>query len=637
MLDLIFGYLTIGLVNGSFYVLLSLGLALVFGLLNVLNMTHGALYMVGAFLAWASANYLGLDYLTGLVAAAGGAGALGLLIERGLLRRTYALDPLFGFMLTFGLAMVIQGLLQVRFGSTGLPFSPPRWLSGGIDLGFIFFPAYRLWVVAVSLVVCLILWGAIERTRTGSLLRAASENRAIAEALGLSVPKVFTVTFGLGAALAGLAGGLAAPIYQVSPLMGSDILLVVFAIIVVGGMGSIRGTILSGYGLALIESVTQALYPQAANMAVFAFMCLVLAVRPKGLFGISVVRRHQFSGIRLPLQRCGTARSRSNVVRNCLSVVGVAFAVVALPCIFYPIYLVKILCFAIFATSFNFLLGFAGIVSFGQAALFGTAAYVTAQGLKVWALPPELALSLGVGAAVVLGLVMGALAIRRRGIYQAMITLAVAQMVYFAFLQADFVHGEDGIQAVPRGRLFGLVDLRDDRAVYALTAVALIAVFFVLRRLLASRFGMILVAIRDDERRALSLGYDVSAIKLAAFGIASACAGLAGSLSAIAFQLATLSGVHWQLSGEAVLMALVGGIGTLSGPLLGAVVLVTMQHFLAPFGAWILVIQGAVFVVCVLIFREGLLVRGREWFRRAASRITIASSPGKQVLPERGR
>lgn len=637
MLDLIPGYLTIGLVNGSFYALLSLGLALIFGLLNVLNMTHGALYMMGAFVALAAAQFLGVGYLPGLAIATAGTGLFGILIERCLLRRTYGLDPLYGFMLTFGLATVIQGLFQVGFGSTGLPFAPPDWLSGGIDLGFIFFPAYRLWVVLVASTVCLALWAVIERTQAGSVLRAASENAAIAEALGVRVPKIFTATFGLGAALAGLAGALAAPIYQVSPLMGADIQLVAFAIIVIGGMGSIGGTIVASYSLATIESLTQAFYPQAANIVIFAFMCVVLLVRPQGLFGISVVRRHDFQAARLPIGDGGDDdASRSGFARH-LSAAAILAALLVLPWIVYPIYLMKIFCFAIFAASFNFLLGFAGIVSFGQAALFGTAAYVTAHAMKEWAWAPELAMLAGVGAATLLGLGMGALAIRRRGIYQAMITLAIAQMVYFVYLQADFTHGEDGIQSVPRGLLFGVIDLRNDMAVYLLSVVALLAVFLGLRRLLASPFGMMLVAIRDDERRALSLGHNVNAFKLAAFGIAAACAGLAGALSAVVFQLATLSGVHWHLSGEAVLMALIGGIGTLAGPLVGAAVVVTMQQFLAPFGAWVLVIQGAVFAVCVLMFRNGIVARGEALWRTLRSPHHSRPTLGKQAIPEGGR
>jgi len=636
MFDLVPGYLIIGLVNGSFYALLSLGLALIFGLLNVLNMTHGALYMMGAFAAWVAVEKLGLGYLPAIGFAAAGVGALGVVMERGLLRHTYRLDPLYGFMLTFGLATAIQGLFQVQFGSTGLPFAPPAWLAGGVDLGFVFFPTYRLWVVLAALAVCLALWLIVERTTAGAILRAASENASIAEALGVRVPKVLTVTFSLGAALAGLAGALAAPVYQVSPLMGSDILLVVFAIIVIGGMGSIGGTILASYCLAIIESLTQAFYPQAASIVIFAFMCLVLMVRPQGLFGISVVRRHEFRAARLPAAHEVRSAVSSVLVR--LVAGGTIVAVlVLLPLFVYPIYLVKIFCFAIFAASFNFLLGFAGIVSFGQAALFGTAAYIAAHALKVWALPPELAMLAGIGAATLLGLAMGALAIRRRGIYQAMITLAVAQMVYFVYVQAEFTHGEDGIHSVPRGPLFGLVDLRDDRAVYALAAVALLAVLVGLRCLLSSRLGMVLVAIRDDERRALSLGHNVNAFKLTAFAIASACAGLAGSLSAVAFQLATLSGAHWHLSGEAVLMALIGGIGTLAGPLVGATVLVTMQQFLAPFGAWVLVIQGIVFVLCVLLFRDGLVARIGMMLEKVRSVAALRLCPRRPALQESGR
>jgi branched-chain amino acid transport system permease protein len=617
-MDLLLGILTIGLVNGSFYALLSLGLALIFGLLNVLNMTHGALYMMGAFTAFAAAQVLPTgalgNYLLGLVIASAATAVVGVAIEVLLLRRTYRLDPLYGFMLTFGLATAIQGLFQARFGSTGLPFAPPVWLAGGVDLGFVFLPVYRLFVVGVALAVCLAVWAAIARTRAGSVLRAASENGAMAQALGVRVPLVFTLTFGLGAALAGLAGALAAPVYQVSPLMGADILLVIFAIIVIGGMGSLGGTMIASYGLALIESLTQALYPQAASLVIFAFMCLVLLTRPQGLFGIATVRRHEFQAARIARHDGDAATGRYAMI-----LIGVALAVA--PALLYPVYLMKIFCLAIFAASFNFLLGFAGIVSFGQAALFGSAAYLTAHAMKAWSLPPQLGVLCGVAAATLLGVVMGALAIRRHGIYQAMITLGIAQMVYFVFLQAPFTHGEDGIQSVPRGLLFGYVDLADDRTLYAFIALALVAVLLGLRRLLASRFGLILVAIRDDERRALSLGYNVAAFKLAAFAIASACAGLAGALNALTFQLATLSGAHWHLSGEAVLMALVGGIGTLTGPLVGAAVVVTMQQFLAPFGAFVLVIQGLVFALCVLAFRDGLVVRLTALWHRLFTRL----------------
>jgi branched-chain amino acid transport system permease protein len=336
-------------------------------------------------------------------------------------------------------------------------------------------------------------------------------------------------------------------------------------------------------------------------------MCVVLLLRPQGLFGISVVRSHEFLAARLPWIEPADKETAAKRLTGMVPVLAAVAALVALPMLLYPVYLMKIFCFTIFAASFNFLLGFAGIMSFGQAALFGTAAYLTAHAAREWALPPEAAIGVGIAAALVLGIVMGIFAIRRRGIYQAMITLAIAQMVYFVYVQASFTHGEDGIQSVPRGMLLGLIDLRDDTNVYWLSAAAMLGVLFGLRRLINSPFGMMLIAIRDNERRALSLGHNVDGYKLVAFGIAAFCAGVAGSMSAVVFQLATLSGVHWHLSGEAVLMALIGGIGTFCGPLVGAAVLVTMQHFLSPFGAWIVAIQGVVFVLCVLLFRDGLL------------------------------
>jgi branched-chain amino acid transport system permease protein len=628
MIDMILGYLTIGVVNGSFYALLSLGLAVIFGQLNILNMAHGTFYMMGAFVAWAAARYLGLTYFVTLALAPLCVAGVGIVLERVLLRRTYGLDPLYGFMLTFGCSLVIQGAFQSRFGSTGLPFAAPDWLSGGFELGFLFVPAYRLWVVGVALCACGLAWLVVNRTRAGAILRASSENAAITAALGIRVPRVFAGTFALGAGLAGLAGVLAGPIYQVSPLMGADILLVAFAIIVIGGMGSIGGTIASSYGLAIIESFTQALVPQASSLVIFVLMCVVLLFRPQGLFGIATIRGHEFPAARLPCVSSNEGATVATKLRSALGPLLAAAAVLALPTIFYPFYLMKMFCLAMFAASFNFLLGFAGLVSFGQAAMFGTAAYLTAYAAKEWLLAPELSICVGVGAAVVLGLAMGALAIRRRGIYQAMITLAIAQMAYFLYVQSPFTHGEDGIQSVPRGLLFGLIDLRDDMNVYWVCASAMFAVFFGLWRLLSSPFGMLVVAIRDNERRAVSLGYDVKRYQLAAFGVASFCAGLAGSLSAIVFQLATLSGVHWGLSGDAVLMALIGGIGTLSGPLVGAAVLVTMQQFLAPFGAWVQIIQGMVFVVCVLMFRDGLVVRGQialSAIRRRMSSLSLAA------------
>jgi branched-chain amino acid transport system permease protein len=281
----LFAQLLVGLINGSFYALLSLGLAIIFGLLNIINFAHGAQYMMGAFCAWFLLNGLGIGYWPSLVIVPIVVGAVGIAIERLLLRRLAGLDHLYGLLLTFGLALVIEGLFRQRFGSSGLPYTIPAGLQGGRNLGFMFLPIYRGWVIVFSLAACLATWFVIERTRLGANLRAATENAPLVQAFGVDVPRMVTLTYGAGVALAALAGVLAAPIYQVSPLMGSNIIIVVFAVVVIGGMGSILGAIVSGFGLGLIEGMTKLFYPEASSTVIFVIMALVLLVKPAGLFG----------------------------------------------------------------------------------------------------------------------------------------------------------------------------------------------------------------------------------------------------------------------------------------------------------------------------------------------------------------
>jgi len=281
----LFGQLLIGLINGSFYALLSLGLAVIFGLLNIINFTHGAQYMMGAFCAYILLNELAIGYWWSLLLAPLIVGATGVVIERLMLSRLYKLDHLYGLLLTFGLALVLQGLFRHEFGSAGLPYAMPEQLTGGRDLGFMFLPNYRAWVIVASLAVCLGTWYVIERTKLGSYLRAATENPALVQAFGVNVPRMITLTYGFGVALAALAGVMAAPIYQVSPTMGADLIIVVFAVVVIGGMGSILGAIVTGFGLGLIEGLTKVFYPEASNTVIFIIMAIVLLLRPAGLFG----------------------------------------------------------------------------------------------------------------------------------------------------------------------------------------------------------------------------------------------------------------------------------------------------------------------------------------------------------------
>jgi branched-chain amino acid transport system permease protein len=281
----LFGQLLIGLINGSFYALLSLGLAVIFGLLNIINFTHGAQYMMGAFCGYLLLNKAGLGYWWALLIAPLAVGAFGALIERTMLKQLYKLDHLYGLLLTFGLALIIQGLFRNEYGSSGQPYPIPKELQGGQNLGFMFLPVYRAWVIAASLVACVGTWFVIEKTKLGSYLRAATENPQLVQAFGVNVPRMITLTYGFGVGLAALAGVMAAPIYQVSPQMGADIIIVVFAVVVIGGMGSIMGSILTGFGLGIAEGLTKVFYPEASNTVIFIIMALVLMVKPAGLFG----------------------------------------------------------------------------------------------------------------------------------------------------------------------------------------------------------------------------------------------------------------------------------------------------------------------------------------------------------------
>jgi len=285
----------------------------------------------------------------------------------------------------------------------------------------------------------------------------------------------------------------------------------------------------------------------------------------------------------------------------------------------YPVFVMKALCFALFACAFNLLLGFGGLLSFGHSMFLGTAGYVCAYAAKSWGLTPEIAIVLGTLASAALGAVVGALAIRRQGIYFAMITLAVAQMMYFIYLQAPFTHGVDGIQAVPRGRLFGLIDLANPYAMYYTVLAIFLLAFLFIYRIIHSPFGQVLKAIRENEPRAISLGYDADRYKLIAFVLSATLAGLAGATKAIVFQLASLTDVHWTMSGEVVLMTLLGGMGTIFGPVVGAFVIIALESYLARFGEWVTVITGTIFVVCVLAFRRGIVGELSAWWSRTRS------------------
>ncbi len=636
--QLLFGQLLVGLINGSFYAMMSLGVAIIFGMLRIGNFVHGAQYMLGAFGAWFLMQLpelfpgLGLprlDYWWALAIVPVSVGIIGALTERLFIRRVYDLEHAYGLLLTIGLTMVLEGVFNVGFGAAGMQYDVPAALKGGVNLGFVFLPVYRLWVIVAALAVCFGTWFLVERTRLGSYLRAATENPDIVRSFGINVPRLLMLTYGFGVGLAGLAGVMAAPIYQVSPQMGQNMVIIVFAVVVIGGMGSIFGAIVSGLGLGMIEGLTKVFYPQAASTVIFLIMALVLIVRPAGLFGRDTAVHSGTDVV--------TARSESILENGKLWLVVMAAAGVVVPFFVYPVFAMKVLCLALFASAYNLIFGYVGLLAFGHAAFYGSSAYVAAYAAAEWGLPPELSILSGVLVATGLGALFGWLAIRRAGLYFAMITLALAQIVYFYILQAPWTHGEDGIQSVPRGTLLGLIDLNDPLAMYFFVLVVFLGGFAFIYRIIRSPFGQVLKSIRENEPRAISLGYSVDRFKLIAFTLSAMLAGLAGGTKAIVFQIASLADVYFSTSADVLLMTLVGGVGTLLGPVVGALVVATMQKEFAFLGGWVVVIQGAIFILFVLFLRKGVVGALEDMLsRQAVRRRNAAEAAAKSPAPEPG-
>jgi branched-chain amino acid transport system permease protein len=618
------GQLLIGLINGSALAMLSLGLAVIFGLLNIINVTHGAQYMMGAFCAWLLLSYLGVGYWSALVIAPIVVGVTGLILELVFLRRIYKLDHIYGFLLTLGLSLVIEGAFRQGYGTSGQAYDIPDLLVGGFDLGFLFLPAYRVWIVIFSTTVCLGTWFLIERTRLGATLRAATENPSMTQAFGINVPRMVTLTYGFGVALAGLAGVIVAPIYQVGSMMGANILGVVFAVVVIGGLNSLLGAIVAGFALGVIEGLTKVFYPEASSTVIFLVMVIVLLIKPAGLFGTVIPAAPSDISV-------GAAPVGRNVVLA-TTIVLLTLAVAA-PFLFYPVFVTQALCYALFGLSFNLLLGYGGLMSFGHAAFFGSASYALAYTMKSWGFGPELGILAGTATATVLGAVFGWIALRRQGIYFTMITFALAQIVYFYALQARWTEGENGIQAVPAGYLFGIIDLRSSYSTYYFILALFLFGFAVVRRTVHSPFGQVLKAVRQNEIRAVSLGYNVDRYKLLAFTLSAALAGLAGCAKTIVFHLATLTDVEWTTSIQVVLVTLVGGLGTMPGPIVGAFVIVAMQDYLAEFGSWITIIQGGVFIACVLSFRQGIVGGVLKLFGRWRPDIPGGHDEARELSP----
>ncbi len=594
-----------GLALGAVLVMLALGLSIVFGLLGVVNFAHGALFMCGAY---AGVWIYGLtdSFWAALVGAPLGVAAAGLAIERFLIRPLAGRPPDDSVLLTFGLAYILVESVRLMFGSDGMPFPTPRALRGVVNLGFGYFPLYRLFVIAVVAALALLIWAVLARTRAGLIVRAGSRDPLMLRVLGVDMAKVSLLVFGVGAGLAALAGVLAAPMRAVNPEMGATVLSEAFVVTVIGGMGSLLGAIVAGLAVGVVISMTALFAPALSTLSMFAFMALVLLVRPQGLFGRAVPVSTTANAANLA-EIDGGALARFTRWRAPLAIVALAALPWALPS---QALAVNVLIWGLFAVGYNLLFGYTGLLSFGHAALFGAGAYATGIAIGEFGAPWFVGLACGVVAAGVLAALMGTLAIRTRGIYFAMVTLALAQLVYHVALQTpSWTGGENGLRGFTVSRI-GLgpfsIDFLDPISKYYVVLAFVAVALWLLSRILASPFGAAMEAVRENETRALACGYDVARVKRIAFLLSGLFCGLAGGLSALHLSFVPLDSLDYTTSGRIVMMTLLGGASTFFGPFVGAFAFEVLEdvlsHWTSHWQLWL----GLLFVLFVLYLPRGL-------------------------------
>jgi branched-chain amino acid transport system permease protein len=589
-----------GLVTGSFIALMSLGLSIIFGMMRVVNFMHGSMYMLGAIIAFAAGSYFGISLWIALFLAPLLVGILGIVLERLLIKRLYQLDLAYILLLTFGLSLMLEDIARIFFGVTGASFLVPEALSGAVNLGFTYYPKYRLFVVVVSTVLCAGTWFALERTRLGSLVRAATERPSLLKCFGGNVPLLVSGTFFFASALAGLAGALAAPIRSVSPFMGQEMIALVFAVVVAGGMGSIVGSVVMGFIAGVLSTLAAMWYPPAATAIIYIVMLVVLVVRPGGIFhGIDI---SHFPLHYTPMSERVRKFFMSRPVRVAALCVGFI-----LPWFVYPILATDIILWGLFAVGFDLLFASAGLLSFGQAAYWGGAAYSTGVLISKFGFDPWLGLVVGVAFSTLVGLVFGFLIARKKGIYFSMITFAFAQVVYFVVNQfPSYTGGEDGLHNVFRGTLFG-IDLKNDRIFYYVCLVVAAASLMFVFRMLKSPYGLSLMGARENERRMMSIGYNVYFLRVKAYALSAFVVSIAGGLYALNHQFVTLDSVYWRASGEPIMMTLLGGAGTVFGPVLGAGIVLFLNNVLSTITDSSNLVLGLLFVTVVMLFRRGIL------------------------------
>ncbi len=610
-MDLLVAQLLNGLVYGVLLFLMAAGLSLIFGLMNVVSLAHGSFFMLGAFLGLSIIHLTGSFWLA-LVLAPIPVVVLGVLMELLFLRPLYPRGHMDQVLLTFGFTFVFYDLVQSVWGRVVLRLPTPEALQGTLHIGLGVFSAYRLFLIGFGFAIALVLWLVLERSRIGAMVRAGVDNAAMAAGLGANIPALFTGVFGFGVALAGLGGVAAGPILGLYPGMDAEILIPAFIVIVIGGMGSLRGAFAGSLLIGIADTFGKAYFQSIALFLIYLAMTTVLLIRPQGLFGI------KYSDVSAPAAVARTALPSTARTRAAGALVLLALVILPFLLSDYPRALIaEIFIFAIFAMSLDLILGFTGLMSLGHAAFFGLGAYAVAVlgtqfGLNAW---------IGVVAGVVIAAagagVIGFFCVRTAGIPFLMLTLAFSQLVFSVALKwRDVTGGSDGLALPEKPSFFGF-DLDHSLVMYFMTLIFFTAAYFGLRRLINAPLGHVFVGIRENEPRMAAIGYPTRAYKLLAFTIAGAFAGLAGGLYAIYNGFISSDAIYWTASGDILIMTMLGGAGTLIGPPIGAAVFLLMKNVMSSYSEHWLTIIGVTFIGCVLFFPGGIwgAVQKLRWSR----------------------
>jgi branched-chain amino acid transport system permease protein len=608
-------------------------LSVVFGMTDIINFAHGALYALGAYLGLTVIGATDSFWLA-LVLAPLAVGVFGVLMERTTLHRIYDRDPLYHIILTFGFVLMITESIEFVWGKLPQFFATPAVLSGGLQLGFITYPRYKLFLIVVGVLVALVLWALFEFTEFGLVIRAGAQDADAVRLMGLNVSRYFTLVFALAAALAGLAGVLAGPFLNVTPSMGDQVIIIAFIIVIVGGLGSLRGSAVAAILVGLVQTLGIVFVPQLTGFLVYVLMIGVLLLRPQGLFGEYIVRAEQtkieFDTHIVPV---------SITDKRVLGVLGVLALIPLGGGLLYSTYYVAILslifAWALLALSLDLVMGYMGLLSFGHAAFWGLGAYLTAL-FAIHVAPAFLpAFLLAIVATAVVAWVIGALSIRLSGVYFAMITLAFAQMFYqLALTWTDLTGGENGL-SMPALSLLGVVDLGGITAFYYLALTVLVVIYGSAVYLLDTPFGQVMTAIRESERRMSFLGYDVNKYKRRAFTLSGAIGGVAGSLLATYQTFVSPETFFWIVSGDAVVAMMFGGVGTLFGPMIGAGIFVGVSEVLSSYVEQWRFFLGALLVLVVLFAPRGLAsVYGALEAQLGLGGTPTTAGPGEEISQE---